>query len=295
MKNKILKTIGATAVITLAAAGCGKAESTDAAGASAEVSETSGDEAETAGDVTEVKKVTIGIRQDLFPTSYIDEDGNPGGYDVEIAKLIDEALPDYEFTYDAVSQDNLLLGLDTGKYAAGFAGYFWNEDRAEKYLFPEENIGGSVVGLVTTKDHADLTGWADIAEQGLTISPLGGTSGIYPIIRSYNEENPDKQVPLEVTEWKTDAEGYQWVLDGRYDVCAAENTRYESIKAQIDTNDELTYIPVTAIKTWTLFAQGQEDLVEKYDEILKQLKEDGTASKLSEEYFGTDVLQYTND
>jgi ABC-type amino acid transport substrate-binding protein len=134
-----------------------------------------------------------------------------------------------------------------------------------------------------------------VASQGLTLTPLAGTSGIYPIIRTYNEENPDNQVNLDVTEWKTDAEGFQWVLDGRYDVCAAENTRYEKIKAEIDKDDELVYIPVTAIKTWTLFAQGQEDLVEKYDEILAQLKEDGTASALSEEYFGTDVLQYTTE
>lgn len=295
MKNKFLKTIGIVSVVAWAAVGCGNAKNQDAVAlqASAAASQDAGKEAD--GNASDVKKVVIGIRQDLFPTSYIDEEGNPGGYDVELARLIDEALPDYEFTYDAVSQDNLLLGLDTGKYAAGFAGYFWNEDRAEKYLFPKENIGGSVVGLVTTKDHADLTGWADIAAQGLTLSPLGGTSGIYPIIRDYNEENPDNQVGLEVTEWRTDAEGYQWVLEGRYDVCAAENTRYERIKEQIDTNDELTYIPVTAIKTWTLFAQGQEDLAAKYDEILRQLKEDGTASKLSEEFFGTDVLQYTNE
>lgn len=312
MKKQFIAALGIISIIGTTLAGCGAsdastggaasdsadsaqtAQTSDTAQAadSADAQSSEGGEAQADGDV---KVVTIGIRQDLFPTSYIDEEGNPSGYDVEIAKLIDEALPEYEFVYDAVTQDNLLMGLDTGKYAAGFAGYFWNEDRAEKYLFPENNIGGSVVGLCTTKDHADLTGWADIASQGLKLTPLAGTSGIYPIIAGYNEENPDNPVNLEVTEWKTDAEGYQWVLDGRYDVCASENTRFEKIKEQIDKNDELIYIPVTAIKTWTLFAQGQEDLVKKYDEQLSKLKEDGTASKLSIEYFGTDVLQYTTD
>lgn len=287
MKKKSLVAIGLATVIAFGATGCGSSSQ-----ASDSSSSTQSKAAESSSDVT---VVTIGIRQDLFPTSYIDENGTPSGYDVEIAKLIDAALPEYEFVYDAVTQDNLLLGLDTGKYAAGFAGYFWNEDRAQKYLFPENNIGGSVVGLCTTKAHEDLTGWADIASQGLKLTPLAGTSGIYPIIQNYNDANPDNQVNLEVTEWKTDAEGYQWVLDGRYDVCASENTRFEKIKSQIDANDELIYIPVTAIKTWTLFAQGQEEFVKKYDEQLSKLKEDGTASKLSIEYFGTDVLQYTTD
>ncbi|MDD6810467.1 MAG: transporter substrate-binding domain-containing protein [Lachnospiraceae bacterium] len=242
-----------------------------------------------------VTKVTIGIREDLYPTSFIDEAGNPSGYDVEIAKLIDEALPEYEFTYDAVSQENLLMGLESGQYAAGFAGYFWNEERAEKYLFPEENIGGSIVGIITKKEHSDLTGFEDIVDQGLTVTPLAGTSGHYGIIKEYNETHPDKQLPLEVTDWKTDAEGFQWVLDGRYDVCIAENSRFEKIKAAIDENDELVFLPVTAIKTWTLFNKEQTDLQQKYDTLLKQLKEDGTLSSLSEEYFGTDILQYTEE
>ncbi|MBO5208722.1 MAG: transporter substrate-binding domain-containing protein [Lachnospiraceae bacterium] len=242
-----------------------------------------------------VTQVTIGIREDLYPTSYIDEEGNPSGYDVEIAKLIDEALPEYEFVYDAVSQENLLMGLESGQYVAGFAGYFWNEEREQKYLFPEENIGGSIVGIITTKEHSDLTGFEDIVDQGLTVTPLGGTSGNYGVIKEYNEAHPDKQIELEVTDWKTDAEGFQWVLDGRYDVCVAENSRFEKIKEAIDTNDELVFIPVTAIKTWTLFNKEQTDLQQKYDTILKQLKEDGTLSTLSEEYFGTDILQYTEE
>lgn len=299
MKKKIIATILSTTLALLVLAGCGSSQAASAPAAEPAKTEAApaADEAkvEEAAPADEVKKVVIGIRQDLTPTSYIDENGNPAGYDVEIAKLIDEALPDYEFTYEAVSQDNLLLGLDTGKYAAGFAGYFWNEDRAAKYLFPEENIGASLSGFVTKKAHSDLKGYEDVYDQGLVLTPLAGTSGHYGIIQEYNETHPDKQVNLEVTEWKTDAEGYQWVLDDRYDICVAEITRYKAIKEQIDKDDELVYIPVNAIKTWTLFAQGQEDLVEKYDVAIKKLKDEGKLAELSVQFFEENVFDYVKE
>lgn len=296
MKKRLIATLLSTTLIIATLTGCGAKAADTAAPATEEAKPAEEAKEETpAADGTDVKKVVIGIRQDLTPTSYIDESGNPAGYDVEIAKLIDEALPDYEFTYEAVSQDNLLLGLDTGKYAAGFAGYFWNEDRAAKYLFPEENIGASLSGFVTKKAHSDLKGYEDVYDQGLVLTPLAGTSGHYGIIQEYNETHPDKQVNLEVTEWKTDAEGYQWVLDDRYDICVAEITRYKAIKEQIDKDDELIYIPVNAIKTWTLFAQGQEDLVAKYDEVIKQLKDEGKLAELSVQFFEENVFDYVKE
>lgn len=297
MKKRIIATLLSTTLIIATLTGCGsKAADTAAPAGDAATSAATEEKAtDAAADSAEVKTVVIGIRQDLTPTSYIDEQGNPAGYDVEVAKLIDEALPDYSFTYEAVSQDNLLLGLDTGKYAAGFAGYFWNEDRAAKYLFPQENIGASLSGFVTKKEHSDLKGYEDVYDQGLVLTPLAGTSGHYGIIQEYNETHPDKQVNLEVTEWKTDAEGYQWVLDDRYDICVAEITRYEAIKAQIDKDDELIYIPVNAIKTWTLFAQGQEDFVAKYDAAIKKLKEEGKLAELSKTYFGENVFDYIQE
>ena len=80
----------------------------------------------------EVTKAVFGIKQDLIPNSYVDENGKPAGQNIEVYEKIDELLPQYEFEYDAVDADSILLGIDSGKYAGGLGNYFWNESRAEK-------------------------------------------------------------------------------------------------------------------------------------------------------------------
>ena len=138
MKKNIKRVLAftLTAAALLGAAGCGGSSKTAAQSGTAE-----------SASADSPRQVLIGIRQDLFPTSYIDEKGEPQGYDIDIIKKIDEKLPQYEFTYEAVSQEALLTGLESGKYAAAVAGFYTSDERQEKYLFPQEPIGGNLIGL----------------------------------------------------------------------------------------------------------------------------------------------------
>ncbi len=40
-----------------------------------------------------------------------------------------------------------------------------------------------------------------------------------------------------------------------------------------------------------MFQKGQEDLVKQVDEVLTQLKQDGTLKSISEKYFNKDITQ----
>lgn len=276
-----------TAAVLATATGCGAATETtgnaDTTAASAQSDSTA--------ESSDVKKVTIGVRMDLKPTSYLDENGELHGYDIEIIKKVDEMLEDYEFTYEAVQQEPLLIGLDSGKYAAAVAGFFKNPERESKYIFPKENIGGSLIGLVVRKGMDDVITLEDVYDKGLKMTPYSGISGTYTIVDNYNKAHPDKQVELTSTDWVLDGQGYQWIAEGRYDVIVAIKSTYNNaieglgLQDKIQMNDSFT-----AISTWSMFGKDQQELADKYDECLKRLKEDGTISALSVEYFGEDVL-----
>ncbi|GAA3334393.1 hypothetical protein GCM10020331_102170 [Ectobacillus funiculus] len=47
-------------------------------------------------------------------------------------KLVDKELPQYKFKYVATTDDDLLIGVQTGKYQAGTKGAFYTEERAKK-------------------------------------------------------------------------------------------------------------------------------------------------------------------
>lgn len=240
-----------------------------------------------------VKKVTIGIRQDLVPTSYIDEKGAPAGYDVEVAKLIDELLPQYEFQYEGVSQEALLLGLESGKYAAAAAGFYTSKEREEKYLFPKENIGANVIGVVVRPENADVKNLSDFSDKKLKLEPLAGASGIYPIVRDYNKEHPDKPVNLDTVDWVAPADTLLWIKDKRYDGTVANRNQFDGVvKNDPSLKQALVFNPFYAIKTWTLFNKQQAEFAAAYDGALKQLKDQGKLQELSEKYFGENVFQY---
>ena len=85
MKLGKLALVGLTAILAFGATACGSStangtSSTTASSAAAESAAGSSDAADTSADSAssgEVQKVLIGIRQDLYPTSYINEQGEP--------------------------------------------------------------------------------------------------------------------------------------------------------------------------------------------------------------------------
>lgn len=283
-KNKILGLIALSAIVAFGTAGCGKSSSTSSKAVNTSTSSVASAE--------HPQKVLIGIRQDLFPTSYIDEKGNPSGYDIEIAKKIDELLPQYEFEYEAVSQEALLTGLETGKYSAAVAGFYSNDDRRKKYLFPQECIGGNIIGLLVRNEDSSIKTLENLHDSGKTLAPIATTSGMYGIIVEYNKEHPDKQIKLVDSDWTDVATEYQWISDGRYDsVLSSKNVNDETIK-KLGLQDKLTFNSFTAIKTWSLFNPKETELAAAYDKALKELKEDGFVSQTSTKYFGEDIMPY---
>lgn len=293
MTYKKLTSVILAAFLALGATACSGGSSSSSSTSASSSSTSASADASSNGDV---KKVLIGIRQDLYPTSYINEQGEPSGYDIDVIKKIDELLPEYEFEYEAVSQEALLTGLDTGKYKAAVAGFYSNDDRRAKYLFPEECIGGNIIGLAVRKsDEADIKTLEDVAKNNKSVVPIAPTSGMYGIVIQYNAEHPDNQVNLVDAEWTNAADEYKWVAEGRYDVAVASKNVVDDTLTKIGLENDIQFNSFTAIKTWSLFNPEETELAAAYDKALKELKDDGFISEKSEEYFGEDILPYITE
>lgn len=94
-----------------------------------------------------VRVITVAHTQSYVPYDYIDENGNHEGYEVAVLKAVDELLPQYEFVYEGTTDDDLLIGVESGKYQIGTKGVWWTAARSETYVFPEHYIGASIIGL----------------------------------------------------------------------------------------------------------------------------------------------------
>ncbi|MEQ8197288.1 MAG: transporter substrate-binding domain-containing protein, partial [Clostridiaceae bacterium] len=229
-------------------------------------------------EAKKVTKVKVAFDQTIKPISYIDDKGNPTGYDIETMKLVDEALPDYEFEYIGTTSDDLLLGVQQGKYDVGVKNAFWTQERTEKFLFPKEFLGLSSAGLVLKKSNENIKTLSDFASKGLTLAPIAANNAQYTIIDEYNKANPNNQVKLKAGDSFT-VDVVQWVNEGRVDGGVIIEGMFEK---QVTAKDgqyhnlanDVVYNEFAVIKTWPLFNKSQQALADAYDKAIKQIKEE---------------------
>ena len=238
-----------------------------------------------------------------IPYDFIDENGNSDGFEVAVLKEIDALLPQYEFKFHGVSDDELLIGIETGKYQVGTKGAWITEERKKKFVIPKEPIGASIIGIVYRKsDEGKIDSLETLATYngGGKLVPIAPQNAQYNVVVEYNNSHPDKQVKLLPSETFQIADAYSWVLEGRYDAYFDIKLSYQ--KNIVEDNgpyhqfaDKLSYAAHKGIPTWPLFNIKEQEFADAYDEAIKTLKANGTIEKLSLKYFGEDVFKFVTD
>lgn len=240
-----------------------------------------------------VTQLTVAVCNNSKPNSYTDDNGVLVGYEVEIIQAIDEKLDEYEFTIEAVSQDAEEIGIDTGKYALIAQGFYKTEERAAKYLIPDENTGVSLMKIYTLESET-INSMEDLG--GKTLAPVPPNGGIYNFITAYNEEHPDSQVEFDTAENVAIATRFSELVDGKYDAIIWPSANLDL--SEIEKSLKVTFRasdPVSVNPTYFLIAPDQEAFYEKVNKAITELKEDGTISEISKKYFGEDILQYYSE
>ena len=242
-----------------------------------------------------VTKVRVAHTNYYVPYDFVNDKGESDGFEVAVLKEVDKLLPEYEFEYYPTSDDDLLIGVLQGKYAFGTKGVWVTEERKQKYVFPKNPIGASVIGIVIRQDTANqITDLPSFAKYSGKLVPISASSAQYAVIDDYNKSNPDAQVKLVAGDQFLATDAYTWVIEGRYDA-------YLDIKLSFQNNvlkdgaafgqykDKLTYITYKGIPTWPIFNKKQQALADAYDKAIQELNENGTVSRLAIEYFGEDI------
>lgn len=236
-----------------------------------------------------VKKVVYAFNNKNNPYNYIDDKGNLVGYEVDVAKELDKLIPEYEFELDSIDEDSLTVGLDTGRYAVVADGFYKNADREQKYLFPKENNGVSLIKIAVNKDSGIKT-LDDVP--GHRLAPLSPSGGIYGLVTKYNEAHPERKIDFVTQENNNSAENYKNVNAGKYDAVISPNTYIDRYYKTLPSDNIVIPAPIKVVPTWLLVNKDNADLRDKIDVALKKLKDDGTLSKLATKWFGEDIFQY---
>ena len=244
------------------------------------------------------KTITVAHTNYYVPYDYVNEQGESDGFEVAVMKEVAKKLPQYEFKFVPTSNDDLLIGVESGKYNVGTKGIWITDARKKKYVFPKNNIGASVIGLVIRKDTAseikDLPSFAKFSGKLVPIAPQDAR---YMVIENFNKEHPDNPIKLVSSENFQNADAYSWVMEGRYDAYLEVELSYKNNIVKEDAayhqfDDKLSYIRYKGIETYPIFNRNEQKFADEYDKAIEELRAEGKIAELELKYFGESLSDY---
>lgn len=232
-------------------------------GETAEASEESTGGAEAAGGT-----LVMATNAEFPPYEYY-EDGDIVGIDVEIAKAIAAKLG-MELQIEDMAFDAIIPAVTSGKADFGAAGMTVTEERQRSVEFTDTYANSNQVAIV--KEDSDITGSDALA--GKIIGVQLGTTGdaLATEIKDATVERYNKglEAVQSLTQGKIDAV----VIDQATAEAFVKKT--EGIKILEEKMSEEEY--AIAIK------KGNMELVEKMNEAIKELKEEGKIDEIVAKY-----------
>jgi L-cystine transport system substrate-binding protein len=236
-----------------------------------------------------VTTITVGSGTTYSPYCYLDENGNAVGYEYDVLKAVDEKLPQYEFKYESMDFDNLLLSLDAGKVDVVAHQYEVTDERKEKYLFANEAYTTYNTYITVLSTVNDINNLDDL--QGKKVWAGGTTSASNTILINYNSQHADN--PLELVN-NTDTSGEYQITSlqqGAWAATIAQERDVASWNEEYGNGSDIVKTvgePINSSLTYYLYKKDNTQLRDDIDGALKELKEDGTLAKISEQWLGGD-------
>ena len=234
-----------------------------------------------------MKKIIVGTGTKFPNVCFIDENGKLTGYDVELVREIDQRLPDYEFEFQTMEFANLLLSLETKKIDFIAHEMEKNPEREQKYLFNKEPYVIWKTRVVVPKENETIKSLDDLkGKRAYTTA----TSAAAQILENYNKANNNAINIVYSNGSANDA--VNQLTQGRADATLGSDFSLPLIDPQgkLKTVGE----PLVSSNVLFMFRKDEQEaqvLSDKIDEVIKQLKADGTLTKLSNHWLGGDYTQ----
>ena len=228
--------------------------------------------------IQERGEIIVAMEGTWAPWTYHDENDQLVGYDVEVAQNIAEKLG-VSANFAEGEWDGLLAGLDSGRYDIMVNGVDIDEARSEKYDFSTP-YAYNRTAVIVSGDNDSIQSMED----------LDGKSTANTLNSTY--ANVAESYGAEVTGVDDFIQTIELLNSGRIDATLnAEVSYYDYMAQHPDANIKIACIDPATTQVAIPMRKGGEStaLVAAINEALAEMAEDGTLTKLSVKYFGTDI------
>lgn len=204
------------------------------------------------------------------------------GIDAEIAAAIAAKLG-YDFEISDMDFDSIIPAIQSGKASFGMAGMTVTEERAMLVSFSDPYATGKQVVIV--KEDSDITSVDDLFAEGAmhTIGVQQATTG--DLYVTLDLVNTGKAV---VNPYPNGNEAVMALLTGKVDCVVIDN---EPAKAYVAVNEGLKILETEYVTEnyAACFSKSNTELLEKFNQAMKELTEDGTIPAIIEKYIPSEA------
>lgn len=286
MKKRLLSAVMASAmVLSLAACGGAKTETTAAETTAAETTAEKKEETTTAGttaaETAEAAGGTliVGFDQDFPPMGFVGDNGEYTGFDLDLAKEAASRLG-LEYKAQPVAWDSKDMELESGNIDCIWNG-FTITGREDDYTWTTPYMANKQVFVVA--NDSDIKSQADLA--GKVVEVQADSSAEAALKENQDLANTFGQI-LTTPDYNT---AFMDLEQGAVDAVAMDvivagyqiKQRNADFKILDDSLSEEEY--------GVGFKKGNTELRDKVQGALEEMAADGTLAKISDEWFGEDV------
>ncbi|MEH7439169.1 amino acid ABC transporter substrate-binding protein [Neobacillus drentensis] len=222
--------------------------------------------------------ITIGTEGTYPPFTFHDTSGNLTGFDVELAQEVAKRLG-VKVEFKETQWDAMFAGLDANRFDMIANQVGIRPDRQEKYDFSDPYITSSAV-LIVSKDNDMVKAFEDI--KGLN-SAQSLTS---------NYADMAKKLGANIVGVEGFQQAVELLAQKRVDVTINDKLTFLDFKkSKPDAPVKVAATSEDASTSGFMFRKKSDTLVDEVNKALKDIIDDGTYKKISEKWFGEDVLK----
>ena len=238
------------------------------------------------GTPDKVDKIIVGLDDEFAPMGFRNKHGEIVGFDVDLAKEAARRL-DYEIEFKPIDWNNKEAELEEGNIDVIWNGLNITPERQETMLFSKPYMNNRQFLLVKKGSNLSFTSEYDLKDK-IVGTQAGSTAGDY-----LDTQEELKNSFREFKAYDTYLNAFNALDDGKIEVLIVDEIagRYEMIlqPGKFESR-EVTIGPITEVAIG--FKKDNTELRDKIQTVFDGMIKDGTARKISEEWFQADLITY---
>jgi polar amino acid transport system substrate-binding protein len=226
--------------------------------------------------------LTVGMEIGYPPMEYMDADGKPTGFDVQMAKAIGKKLG-LEVQFVDTAWDGIFAGIDTGKYDCAMSAVTINDARLRAHNFTKPYMANTLA-MVLLKD-SKVTAQSPEECAGLNVAYLEESTA-----DTYMTALAEKGLKFTPREYEKVIYGFNELELGRVEVVVTDLMVAYDYIAPADSPFKIVWKSTEDDKFGVCLKKGNDALTAEIDKALDALFADGTMLKISQDIFGMDMV-----